>query len=162
MLPHRLELIQGVQLALRVGVAAALALGVAQVLRLQFPIYAMIGAVIVTDLTPAQSRNLGVRRLAATVVGGICGAALSSALPQTLWSIGLSISLSMLICHLLRAQDGVRVAGYICGIVMFEHGAQPWHYAFFRVIETIIGILVAWGISYVPKLIRLAEPSAKL
>jgi hypothetical protein len=42
MLPPRVELIQGVQLAIRVGVAAALSLAVAYLLKVQFPIYAMI------------------------------------------------------------------------------------------------------------------------
>jgi uncharacterized membrane protein YgaE (UPF0421/DUF939 family) len=161
--PNRVEFIQGAQLAIRVGVAAALSLAVARLLKVQFPIYAMIAAVIVTDLTPSQSRDLGLRRLAATVVGAMCGAACGAVMPQALWSIGVSISLSMLVCHMLPARDGMRVAGYICGIVMLEHSAEPWIYAYLRMIETVIGIVVAWGVSYVPKLIRLPEaPQPKL
>jgi uncharacterized membrane protein YccC len=47
----------------------------------------------------------------------------------------------------------VKVAGYICGIVLLEHATEPHSYAFLRFLETVIGVLVAWAISYVPKLI---------
>jgi uncharacterized membrane protein YccC len=53
------------------------------------------------------------------------------------------------------APTAARVAGYICGvIVLLDVGAQPWHYAFFRMIETALGVLVAWGLSFVPELLR--------
>ena len=56
------------------------------------------------------------------------------------------------------ARDATKVAGYICGIVVLDYSAEPWHYAFHRLIETTLGVLVAWAISYVPKLIRMEEP----
>ena len=43
------------QLSLRAAVGAGLALAIGQLLRLQFPIYAMISAVVVTDLDPART-----------------------------------------------------------------------------------------------------------
>ena len=49
----------GIQLALRVSVASGLALAIAQFLELQFPIYAAIAAIIVTDLSPSESVRLG-------------------------------------------------------------------------------------------------------
>jgi hypothetical protein len=35
---------------------------------------------------------------------------------------------------------------------MFDHGDEPWTYAFFRSVETVLGVAVAWSISLVPKL----------
>src|SRR2546429_2580742 len=49
------NLIPAFQLSLRAAVAAGLALVAAQLLRLEHPLYAMISAVIVTDLVPSQT-----------------------------------------------------------------------------------------------------------
>jgi uncharacterized membrane protein YgaE (UPF0421/DUF939 family) len=153
--------IEGFQLSLRSALAAGLSMAAAQLLELQYPIYALLAAVIVTDLKPGQSRKLGLHRLLATLVGAACGATLSPLLPPGPFAVGLSILLAMSICQLLRASDGAKVAGYICGIVVLDHSSEPWHYAFLRSIETALGVGVAWSISHVPKLIRLDDPLQK-
>ena len=38
------------------------------------------------------------------------------------WTIGLGVAITMLICQLLRAQDGAKVAGFTCGIIMLASG----------------------------------------
>jgi uncharacterized membrane protein YgaE (UPF0421/DUF939 family) len=149
--------IRGVQLSLRTAVAATLSLMLAYFFELQHPIYALIAAVIVTDLSPSQTRQLGLRRTVATVVGAVCGAALSTLLPPDPWIIGLGVLAAMLLSKLLHADDGAKVAGYICGIVLLEHSAVPWSYAFYRFVETMLGIVVAGLISMVPKLISIYE-----
>jgi uncharacterized membrane protein YgaE (UPF0421/DUF939 family) len=148
----------GLQLALRAGLAAGLSIAIAQFFKLEYPIYAFIAAVIVSDLDPKRSGELGFIRLVATVVGALVGTALSATFPPGPVTVGVGIVLAMLACHLIRAPEGAKVAGYICGLVVFEHASAPLHYAFFRFIETIIGVLTAWAISYVPKLIRAEQP----
>jgi hypothetical protein len=54
---------------------------------------------------------------------------------------------------ILGAGEGTRVAGFICGIVVLEHSAEPWLYGAQRFVETVLGVLVAWGVSFLPKLI---------
>ena len=63
----------------------------------------------------------------------------------------------MLICHISRVNDGAKVAGYICGIVVVAHGTHPWSYAVLRLTETVLGIAVDWLISFVPKVIQIDE-----
>jgi uncharacterized membrane protein YgaE (UPF0421/DUF939 family) len=109
--------------------------------------------VIVTDLSPKQSRSLGLRRILATAVGAICGAALSQLLGPGSGAVGVAVVVAMLAGSLFGAGDGARVAGYICGIVVLDHATEPWLYASQRFVETALGVLIAWGISFVPKLI---------
>jgi uncharacterized membrane protein YgaE (UPF0421/DUF939 family) len=87
-------------------------------------------------------------------VGAICGAALSPVLPAGPLAVAASIFVAMFICHVLHSQEGARVAGFICGIIVFDDNPDPWTYAFLRFVETVLGIGVAWLVSYVPKLIR--------
>jgi uncharacterized membrane protein YgaE (UPF0421/DUF939 family) len=148
---------RGAQLALRSALAAGLSVAIAQLFHLEYPIYAFLAAVIVTDLTPSQSRKLGLHRILATLIGAVCGATLSPLLPPGPWAIAFAILVAMLICQVLGAGDGAKVAGYICGIVVLDHSAEPWHYAFLRSIETTLGVAVAWSVSHVPKLIRFDE-----
>jgi uncharacterized membrane protein YgaE (UPF0421/DUF939 family) len=138
-----------------------LSLAIAQFLGLSTPIFAFIAAVIVTDLNPSESRRLGWRRIVATVVGALCGALLGQWMHPNPWTIGLSVGATMLICQLLQAQEGAKVAGFTCGIIMLLPGEDPWIDAFFRFAETVLGVGVAWSISYVPKLIRIAESESQ-
>jgi uncharacterized membrane protein YgaE (UPF0421/DUF939 family) len=81
----------GLQLAVRAGAGATLALIIAQLLKLDYPVFAFIAAVTVTDLRPAQTRDLGLLRMMATFVGAVLGAALSPLLPAEAWSVGVSV-----------------------------------------------------------------------
>ena len=128
---------------------------IAQLLNLQFPIYALVAAVIVTDLEPSQTRRLGLTRIMATVVGAMCGATLSPILPPGPIAIGISILIAMLICQISPVRDGAKAPDYTCAIVVLNYSEGPWEYAFFRLLRLFI---VAWAISYVPKLIRADEP----
>ena len=142
------------QLPVRATAAAVLSLAIAGALGLPGPLYAFIAAVIVTDINPAASRLLGTRRIFATVIGAGCGAALSYVVPSGALGVGAGILAAMLLAQALKAGEGVKVAGYISGIVLLEHSSEPLFHALVRFIETVVGVSVAWVISYVPKLIR--------
>lgn len=148
-------LTSALQLSLRAAASAGLAVAIAQLLRLQYPVYALIGAVIVTDLSPRETRRLGLRRLAATLLGAAVGAALSYLVSPGSWAIGFGILAAMLLSQLFHLQAAAKVAGYICGIVLLDFGDHPWSYALYRLMETVLGIVAALLVSLVPKLIRV-------
>jgi uncharacterized membrane protein YgaE (UPF0421/DUF939 family) len=88
-------IIASLQLAVRAAFSAALAVALAHLLELQYPIYALIGAVIVIDLSPARTRELALQRIAGTVLGAAVGVALSVSLATNPWTIGIGIFASM-------------------------------------------------------------------
>jgi uncharacterized membrane protein YgaE (UPF0421/DUF939 family) len=146
--------IASLQLAARAASSAALAVALAQLLRLEYPIYALIGAVIVIDLSPARTRELALQRIAGTVLGAAVGVAFSVSLPTNPWTIGIGIFVSMCLCHPLRLHGAGKVTGYVCGIVMLDHPGAPLLYAGHRLVETLLGVGVAILVSFVPKLLR--------
>jgi uncharacterized membrane protein YgaE (UPF0421/DUF939 family) len=145
------------QLCVRAASATGLAVAIAQFLKLQYPIYAVLAAVIVMDLSPSKTLQLALQRLAGTVVGATVGAALSYFLPPGPLAIGFSILAAMLLSYIVHLQAAAKLAGYVCGIVVLAHGAAPWSYSLYRLIETFLGIGMAVLVSLVPKLMGVGD-----
>ena len=72
-------------------------------------------------------------------------------------AIGFGILIAMLLSSLLSRPATAKVAGYVCGIILLDHSAAPWSDAFFRMIETALGIGMAMAVSVVPKLLRTEQ-----
>lgn len=146
-----------VQLAVRAALAAGGAVALASWFVLAQPIYALIGAVLVTDLSPAVTRRLAVLRLVATALGATAGALLCVLLAPGPWTAAFGILVAMLLCLLVGAHEAGKVAGYICGVVVLSHAGDSWAHAWARFVETALGIGVAWVVSLLPKLVAVED-----
>ena len=150
-----LPTLPALQLSLRAAIAAALAFWIAELLGAHYAIYALVAAVIVTDLSPATSRRLGLQRMAGTIVGAAGGAAMTYLVPSGPLALGAAIGLAMLTTLFLRLEaSAARVAGYVAAIVMFTYGEHPWLYAFDRAWETLVGLGTAMLVGMVPLWLR--------
>ena len=121
----------------------------------------MVAAVIVTDLSAAETRRLALPRLGGTLTGAAIGAALMPALIPGPVAIGAGVFAAMCVTQFLGWRNAGKLAGYVCGIVLLDHGGQPWLYGIDRLIETALGIGVAVLVSHVPPLIgapRMTPP----
>ena len=49
------------------------------------------------------------------------------------------------------------MAGFVCGIVVPAYRTDAWPYAFYPLVETTLGIGIAWSISFVLKLFQIDE-----
>ena len=147
--------ITALQLSIRAASAAGLAIAIAQWLKLPFPIYALIAAVLVIDLAPAKTLQMALQRMAGTLIGATVGAVLSYSLPPGPVEIGVSVLVAMLLSYVANVQGGAKLAGYVAGIAVMSYGADPWSYAVYRAVETFLGIAMAVLVSLVPKLLRV-------
>ena len=137
-------------------------MAVAHALRLDFPLYALIAAIIVTDLSASRTRQLGLQRFIGTVIGATFGAALSGISQFThggLLLIALGVLAAILASHALGMNEAAKLAGYVAGILLLDHHDRPWRYALYRCIETSIGIGAAFAVSLVPKLLKVPDLS---
>jgi hypothetical protein len=69
--------------------------------------------------------------------------------------------ITIFMSHLMFLPATAKVAGYMCGIVLLDHGDSPWSYAFFRMIETALGIAAGMCVSVVPKLLTIEASKRK-
>ncbi len=147
----------GTQLAVRAAAGAAISLAIARALNLETPIFALIAAVIVTDRNAEETRKLAVRRAISTVIGALCGVALAQFIGSSAWEAALAIFVSIIASIAVTKLGDPKLAAYLCALIVINYGAEPLHYAFFRFVETILGIFVAWAISLVPKLVDIED-----
>jgi len=148
--------VTAIQVSTRASLAAALAVVVARLIELEFPLYALIAAIIVTDLSPARTRQLSLQRLVGTVIGAATGAVVSIMSPTTHGgplTIAIGVLVAMLLSHVFRMTAAAKLAGYVCGIVLLNYNDHPWSYASYRFVETLIGITTAVIVSFIPALI---------
>jgi len=153
--------VTALQVSTRASVAAALAVVIADGVGLEFPLYALIAAIIVTDLSPTRTRQLGLQRLIGTVIGATIGAATSVATAPVTHNGALRITIGVLVAMLISNVTGspaaAKLAGYVCGIVLLNFNDHPWSYASYRFVETVIGITTAVVVSFIPKLFNVAD-----
>lgn len=135
-------------------------MAIARYFSFDYPIFAFIAAVLVTDLSAAESRRLGLFRIIATLVGAFWGAVLAPLLPSGAVAIGFSVLLAMITCQAFAGSGGARVAAFICGIIVLDNPSEPWSYALHRLAETVLGVAVGWAISFVPKLFDFSGAGA--
>ena len=149
--------VTALQVSTRAAAAAALALFFARLLGLQFPVYALIAAIIVTDLSPVTTRQLAFQRLLGTILGATLGAAISVATNTTSQAtpvvVAIAVLGAMLISYWVAMPSAAKLAGYVCALVLVNFNDHPWTYAAYRSVETVLGIVTAVGVSFIPKLI---------
>jgi uncharacterized membrane protein YgaE (UPF0421/DUF939 family) len=78
-----------------------------------------------------------------SVLGTLVGAALSSLFGHALWELGIAVLLALTLCRIFGLTEAAKLAGYVAGIVVLNHSGQPWTYAVYRFLETILGIASA-------------------
>jgi uncharacterized membrane protein YgaE (UPF0421/DUF939 family) len=140
-LAQRLE--HGLQIGLRAALASLLAALVAFRLGMDYPIYAVIAAIVVTDPSPEVTRRMGFTRLLGNGMGAVLGAIIATYLGHSPFVMAGGVLFSILLCDLIGLKDAQKITAYITGIVILFHGDTPWAYAKDRFIETTIGLAFA-------------------
>jgi uncharacterized membrane protein YgaE (UPF0421/DUF939 family) len=147
------DLLEARRLPLRAGVAAGLAYWAAVSLTLGNPIYALVSAVVVTDVSSAQTRKLVLQRILGTFIGAGFGCLAAVLLPTNPLTVIGGVGVPMFACGLLRIPAAAKVAGYVSGIILVVFATNPLAHALDRIIETLLGIAAATAVSLVPLLV---------
>jgi uncharacterized membrane protein YgaE (UPF0421/DUF939 family) len=147
--------------ALRAALASVGAVICVRLLHVTQGMYALIAAVVVSDVAPDAIRHLGYQRLLGTAVGAMLGGVLAVFFGHVLWAVGTAVFLTILICEFLRFRDAAKVGGYVAGVVIIGYAAAPWRYAWDRFLETAVGIAFAMLVCFVLPVPKAPADGAK-
>src|SRR5581483_114992 len=146
---HRIQLV----LALRVTVAAVLALAVAQLVKLPLPLWAVLTAVIVTQMSVGKSLKATVDYLLGTIGGAVYGGAVAVLVPHAN-ELALLAVLALAVAPLAlvaATNPGLTVAPITAIIVLLvptiTH-ATPMASAIDRVLEVAVGGITGFVVSF--------------
>jgi uncharacterized membrane protein YgaE (UPF0421/DUF939 family) len=142
---------QNVEHIVHTSVTATLSLIIAITLGLPEPIWAVIGAMIITQSSRKEALALSVKQISATVVGAVTGALISTYIGANFLSFAFGLFLLGILCLLMHLEKAsYRFSGISLSLVMFLNTQQHntvWEVAFYRSVEITIGILTGLTMS---------------
>jgi uncharacterized membrane protein YgaE (UPF0421/DUF939 family) len=122
---------------------------ISRALKLEYPFYAAIAAIVAMQSSVSGSFKAGKNRMLGTFVGAIIGFVLSSIWPGSAILCALGIMMLIYVCNLLKWNDAIGVGGIlVCAIMLNLDGRNPLIYSINRLIDTFIGIGVALLVNY--------------
>jgi len=149
-----------IKAAIRGGVAAGLSwfIGVWFSRALAHPnslvsgIWCVLSAIVVLQSHLGGTYKAAWMRFLGVVLGSFVGAICTSIFGAHPFTLGLSVVLTICILSLLNLKDSIRIACMSLSVVMILWGlnpsTSPWTFAFFRTIDSVLGILVAVAVAH--------------
>jgi uncharacterized membrane protein YgaE (UPF0421/DUF939 family) len=120
--------------------AALAAVEVSRLVGLQYPLYALVGAIMVTEYHGEETRRQSLIRFLGNVLGIIAGGILGSFFGAYPWVIGLAAFFMVLFCHYFDLAAAAKLSAFVAALTVMDHSKTPWLYGRDRIIETVIGI----------------------
>jgi len=134
-------------LALKTAMAAGICYWLARLAGLQDGYWGSISAIIVLQSNVGSTVTASRDRLIGTLIGAGFGAAFSL-LGEGLWAYLLAVITAMVTCSLLGLKNSSRLAAVTVTILMLVHRTgSNWTLPLHRVLEVLLGIVVALAIS---------------
>ena len=134
-------------LALKTAAAAGICYWLAKLAGLQDGYWGSISAIIVLQSNVGSTVTASRDRLIGTLIGAAYGAVFSF-LGESLWPYLLAVITAMVTCSLLGLKNSSRLAAVTVTILMLVHRTgSNWTLPLHRVLEVLLGIVVALAIS---------------
>lgn len=108
----------------------------------QLPVFAAIAALLVVQPSVNQSLSKALERSIGVIMGVIIAVALGLLLGSPSWIVLLAIVVAMLAAWVLRATPGTGNQVAISAMLVLALGSSSPEYAFARIAETLIGVVI--------------------
>ena len=132
------------KVALAAVVAYALTLGG----RNDYALFSVMGAALVVGGSVGEDLHTSLNRVRGTLAGALVGAALAYLLGNSVWSLGIAVgALAWLSVGLGWGAAAMRVGIAMALVTLFTHAADAAQYGIWRVLNTLVGVVIGVAIS---------------
>jgi uncharacterized membrane protein YgaE (UPF0421/DUF939 family) len=136
-------------IGIRTGIASLLVVATLRFFGDNQPLSAIVAVALVTDGDPVTTRRRSVQRLLGAVLGAMVGVLFISSGSWNILLMAAAISCAMLLCAVLKLHYGMRMAGYMAGVLVLQHSDAIWAYSLNQFIEIAVGVGYAVLLSFI-------------
>ncbi|WP_027624944.1 FUSC family protein [Clostridium lundense] len=151
--------------AIRVGVAASLCMLVSNLLKLKFPFFVLLPAVMPISTFFGETVKFGINRIIGSTIGAIVGVVLATIQSQNILLVGLGVILIVYVCNYLKWDSTTSIACLVfASIIVGVKGTSAFEYSVHRLLDTFIGISITTIVNHYifnPDLTQLLKDRAK-
>lgn len=133
---------------LKTGAAVGFSMFLVELLNLESPLFAGIGAISSMQSSVSESFKSGKTRMLGTFLGAIIGLIFSSLLPHNYFFLSIGIIMIITINNLFGWKKTLQLSCYVYLSIFLNDVDERIHYATYRLLATFVGIAVGTLINY--------------
>lgn len=135
--------------SIKTAIAIFLSVLISRIFRLEYPFFTAIAVIFSMENSIASSYKAGLNRLLGTLVGAFVGVIFVSIQPGSAVLSGIGMLVLIFICNVFKWDRAVSIAGVVFMSIMLNlNNKNPLQYSFNRVLDTLIGIMIAVAVNY--------------
>lgn len=147
--------------AIRVGLAASLCMLASNLLKLKFPFFVLLPAVMPISTFFGETIKFGINRIVGSTIGAIIGVLLATIQSQNILLVGLGVIIIVYVCNYLKWDSTTSIACLVfVSIIVGVKGALAFEYSIHRLVDTFIGIFITTIVNHYifnPDLIQILK-----
>lgn len=129
--------------------AVSFTIFISEIFKLRSPFFAAIAAIIAMQTSVSESLGAGKDRMYGTILGAFIALLYTLVAPENPFFIGIAIFIIIYICNLAGWEKSVSISTMVfLSIVLNYKEGSRLDYAFFRTLDTLIGLIIGTLINY--------------
>lgn len=128
--------------AIKVGVAATLCIFISNLLKLKFPFFVLLPAVMPISTYFGETIKFGLNRFIGSCLGALIGVLLATIQTENIVLIGLGVVILIYLCNYLKWGSTTSISCLVFVSIMISAKETAFVYSVHRLLDTFIGIAI--------------------
>lgn len=128
--------------AIRVGITASLCMLVSNLLKLRFPFFVLLPAVMPISTFFGETVKFGINRIIGTSIGAIIAVILATIQAENIILIGIGVIILIYVCSYLKWESTTSIACLVFVSIMVSTKELAFTYSIHRLVDTFIGVAI--------------------